>query len=71
MLEVEKISQEVINSNPAQYAFKVESGTDDFGTTIYRKEVYTVAQLESQLASYEASAAAVQAKLDAIADLEA
>lgn len=75
-MEVVKIESEVINTNPAQYAFKVESGTDDFGTKIYRKEIYTVDQLESMKTSQEANIVAMEAevaktqeKLDAIAEL--
>lgn len=76
-MEVVKIESEVINTNPAQYAFKVENGTDDFGTKIYRKEIYTVDQLESMKTSQEANIVAMEAevaktqeKLDAIAELE-
>lgn len=71
-MQYEVIKQENQQTNE-QYIIKTPyTQTDDFGTevTMYRKEFVTVAGLTNQKENLQAQIDAVEAKLEAIANLK-
>ena len=72
MLEIKKVSIEVVNNNPVRYEIKTPyEQTDDYGNvvTLYRKDQTTKENLESQKASFQTQIDKINEKLEQIAKL--